>query len=128
MVYNYEGDGVVKVQGSAKQWRKVYYYQKYQRYSIAKSQPKYKGKDIVYRKSAAMKGKLDKVVIDQVILKNTEKTFFQNVTFYQDIMNTLYKEDELISLDEAKSLAITYLLSKRQQLVDIINQLNGDSD
>jgi hypothetical protein len=128
MVYNYEGDGTIKVEGSAKQWRKVYYYHKYQRYAIARSKTKFAGKDIAYRKSAAMKGKIEKVVIDQVIIKNTEKTFFQNVNMYQDIMNTLYKEDELISLDEAKSLALVYLTAKRQQLVDIINQIDGNSN
>lgn len=128
MVYTYEGDGTIKVQGSAKVWRKIYYYYEYQKYKIAKNQPKFKGNDAVYEKKAARKGILKKVIIDQIILNNNKKTYYKDATIYQDILNSLYMEEELITLEEAKAIALEYLLAKRQQLIDIIDQLDGNSD
>lgn len=128
MIYTYEGDGVVKTQGSAKVWRKVYYFYKYQKYTLAKAQPKYNKGQAVYELKGARKGQLKKVIIDQIMLNNQKKTFFQDTTMYQDILKSLYREDELITLDEAKAIVLEQLLAKREKLVNLIDQLDGNSN
>ena len=45
-----------------------------------------------------------KIVIDKVYLKNTTKTFYKNVNFYEDKLNSLYREDELLTLEEAQNI------------------------
>lgn len=107
MVYNYIGSGNLFVLGSAKQWKKIYYYHKYDRYSTGHL----KGKDIAYLKSAALKGKLEKIVIEKVYIKNTIKTFYKDVNFYEDRLNSLYREDELITLEEAQNIINVNMLA-----------------
>ena len=120
--YNYYGNGIVSVLGSAKQHIEYYYYHKYDRYSVAR----FREKDVVYVKSSALKGKLEKVVIKRTMIQNTQKTFYKNNNMYQDMMNSLYREDELIFLEDAKKLALHFWQLRRAQLVDIINQKNKD--
>lgn len=98
MIYKYEGGGEIKIFGSAKQWRKLYYYHKYDSFAVAH----YKKKDVAYVKSKSIMGILEKVVIEKVYIKNTTKTFYKNVNFYEDKFKSLYREDELITLEEAQ--------------------------
>jgi len=107
MLYNYYGGGKIVVLGSAKQWKKIYYYHKYDRYSMGR----FIGKDIAYLKSAALKGKLEKIVIEKVYIKNTIKTFYKDVNFYEDKLNSLYREDELITIEEAQQVINVSILT-----------------
>ena len=100
MIYKYQGGGEIKIFGSAKQWRKLYYYHKYDSFAVAH----YKKKDVAYVKSKSIMGILEKVVIEKVYIKNTTKTFYKNVNFYEDKFKSLYREDELITLEEAQEI------------------------
>jgi hypothetical protein len=100
MIYKYEGSGEIKILGSAKQWKKLYYYHKYDSFAVAH----YKNKDVAYVKSKSIMGILEKVVIEKVYIKNTTKTFYKNVNFYEDKLKSLYREDELITLQEAQEI------------------------
>ena len=120
--YKYYGNGIVSVLGSAKQHIEYYHYHKYDRYSVAR----FREKDVVYVKSSALKGKLEKVVIKKTIIQNTQKTSYKHNNIYQDMMNSLYREEELVLIEEAKKIALNYWQLKRAQLVDIINQENRD--
>jgi hypothetical protein len=88
------------VLGSAKQFRRLYIYHKYDRSSVVR----FKQKDIAYIKRKAELGILEKIVIERVYLKNTIKTFYKNVNFYEDKLKSLYREDEIITYAEAQDI------------------------
>jgi hypothetical protein len=100
MQYTYYGDGEIKVLGSAKQFRRLYIYHKYDRSSVVR----FKQNDIAYIKRKAELGILEKIVIERVYLKNTIKTFYKNVNFYEDKLKSLYREDEIITYAEAQDI------------------------
>ena len=61
MQYTYYGSGEIKVLGSAKQFRRLYIYHKYDRSSVVR----FKQKDIAYIKRKAELGILEKIVIER---------------------------------------------------------------
>lgn len=130
MRHTYYGGGKVVVLGSAKQFRRLYFYHKYDRYSTGR----FRGKDIAYLKSAALKGKLEKIVIEKVYLKNTTKTLHKNVNFYEDKLNTLYREDELLTLKEAENIIaqstteFNFMPKTQKSTQPIIKRFAGDVD
>lgn len=100
MSYTYDGSGEVKVVGSAKQHVSFYFYRKFERSSVKR----YGNKDVAYLKSEALKGNLKKIIIQKVYMKNTTKTFYKTVNFYEDALHSLYREDELLTLQEAQNI------------------------
>jgi hypothetical protein len=49
-----------------------------------------------------------------------------NSNIVEDRLNSLWEIVDLIDLSEAKSLALNYWTTRREQLVDVINKSNGD--
>ena len=110
MKYTYYAGGEIKVLGSAKQHAQFYFYRKYERSSVKR----FGNKDVAYLRSSAYKGKLEKIVVQKVYMKNTTKTFFKNVNFYEDITNSIYREDELLTLQEAQELIGLHMLDFKE--------------
>jgi AAA+ ATPase superfamily predicted ATPase len=96
MIYNYFSSGKIKVGGCAKTQRSIYVHYKWGENSI------------VYLKYKAQKGILEKIAIKRVILNSGPKTYNKIISIYQDTLNSLYNESDLITETEARSLAITY--------------------
>jgi hypothetical protein len=113
MNYTYDGGGEIKVLGSAKQHASLYFYRKFER----SSQKRFGNKEIAYLKSEALKGKLQRIVIQKVYMKNTTKTFYKTVNFYEDALHSLYREDELLTLQEAQEIIGLFMLEVKVQNV-----------
>jgi len=124
MKYTYYGGGEVKVLGSAKQHAKLYFYRKFERSSVKR----FGNKDIAYLKSEALKGKLQKIVIQKVYMKNTTKTFYKTVNFYEDALHSLYREDELITLQEAQDIIGLAFLEIKNQNINIDKKIITDKN
>ena len=67
-------------------------------------------------KSFAIKGSLVKFIIRRNLNDNV----------VEDTSGGIYNKEDLISVAEAKSIALAYWLEKRERLVDVINQSNQD--
>lgn len=59
--------------------------------------------DIAFIKARAQKGKLEKICIKRVFVKT-----YQDVPLYKDTFNAVYFEPELVSHEEAISLALIF--------------------
>lgn len=68
---------------------------------------------ILYIKHKAAKGVLERIAIKRVILNRGPKTGGQLVPIYQDTLNSLWNEEDLILESEANELVQTY-----RQMVD----------
>ena len=64
----------------------------------------FRSKDVAYLRSSAVKGELVKIVIERVYLRNTTQSFYKDCNFYEDKLKSLYREDELLTLEEAQNI------------------------
>lgn len=63
---------------------------------------------ILFAKHKALKGIMEKVAIKRVILNASAKTGYSVVPIYQDTLNSLWNEKDLLTEPDAKALAIQY--------------------
>jgi hypothetical protein len=96
MSYSYVGGGVMSAFGCAEASRSIYIAYKWGEGSI------------LFERAKAERGIYALVAIKRVIINNGVKTYGQPVALYQDTLNTLWNEDELVTQDEAMSLANEY--------------------
>lgn len=73
---------------------------------------------VLYIKHKAVKGILERVAIKRVILNSGPKTGNQIVPIYQDTLNSLWNEDELIIEADARSLSLTYWEARELQIAE----------
>jgi hypothetical protein len=96
MTYTYQGNGTITTHGHARTSKKIYISYKWGENSI------------LFVKSKALKGCLEKVCIKSAIINSNAKTFNQVAIIYKDTLNSLWNESDLIEEEEAKSLALAY--------------------
>lgn len=96
MIYHYLSSGTIKTGGCAKTGKKLYLTHKFSENSI------------VYLKFKAKKGVLERIAIKKVILRAGPKSYNTVVPLYQDTLNSLYNEEDLISELEARTIAVEY--------------------
>lgn len=101
---NYVGSGGARTGGCAITHRMVYINYRWGENSV------------VYAKHKALKGILEKVAIKRVILNQGPKTFNQVVPIYQDTLNSLWNENDLIIESDARELALSYWERREQQI------------
>lgn len=94
--YTYEGDGIVTTHGYAIVKKKSYINYKWGENSI------------LFVKSKAIKGCLEKVCIKKVIINYGPNTYNKVIPLYQDTLNSLWNENDLIEELDAKNLALEY--------------------
>lgn len=63
---------------------------------------------VLYVLAKAQKGILEQVAIKRVILNSGRKTFNQVIPIYQDTLNSLWNENDLILEADARTLAAAY--------------------
>lgn len=93
---SFTGSGTIAISGCTRY--KMYLYSIY----------KYKPGDILWYKPKAMAGKLEKIVIKKVKIVNNTQTFGQVKFIYEDTLNALYNEWDLINEYDALQLAKSY--------------------
>jgi len=105
MKLSYFGGGLVNTGGFANTKEREIVRYKFERNSYA------------YIRRKAEIGQLERIFIDKVILKSTVKTFHKHVPMYIDNLNTMYDENELVTLEEAQDLidANIYFAPIREQ-------------
>ena len=101
----YVGGGEVKTGGCALTSRVVYISYKWGENSI------------LYVRHKAVKGILERVAIKRVILNSGPKTGNQIVPIYQDTLNSLWNEDDLLIEAHARDLALAYWELREAQIV-----------
>jgi hypothetical protein len=104
MTYHYISSGFAKTGGCAKTQKAIYVHYKWGENSI------------VYLKYKAQKGILERIAIKRVILNAGTKTYNKIVPIYQDTLNSLYNESELISEVDARNLALEYWEIRESQI------------
>lgn len=77
---------------------------------------------VVYLKHKALKGVLEQVAIKKVILVQNRKTFMKMVFLYQDTLNGIYNEDELLTQQDAIDLAVAYHETQKAEAIKAIKQ------
>lgn len=92
----YTGSGGSKTGGCATTFRTVYIAYKWGENSI------------LYVRHKAAKGILERVAIKRVILNSSPKTYNQIVPIYQDTLNSLWNEDDLLIEAHARDLVLAY--------------------
>lgn len=75
--------------------------------------------DALYSAPKARRGVLEKIVIKQIVPIKASLVGGMFVVMYKDTFNGLWNEDELITLDDAKALAIAYYNFLLAQIQDI---------
>lgn len=100
---NYTGSGVTKTSGCAMTSSLVY------------TPYKWSVNSILYIKHKANKGILERVAIKRVILNSA---YNQIVPIYQDTLNSLWNEDDLLIEGQARDLAIAYLELRESQIAE----------
>lgn len=111
MTYSYAGDGVVLTGSYAPAYKKLYVRYKFEKQSIA------------YDKAAAIKGTLKKVFIQRVILKNVVKSWNKDVVIYVDNLQSMYNERDLVTLKEAKEIALEYWEARKASLEKLLKNI-----
>lgn len=106
-IFSYIGSGTVYTKGCAITKKITYINYKYGENSI------------VYLKYKAEKGIIERIAIKRVLLNSGPKTYNQIIPIYQDTLNSLYNEDELILEADAKALALAYW-TKRQENINAL--------
>jgi hypothetical protein len=104
MNYSYVGSGTVKTGGCAIVEKYAYIEYKWGENST------------LYVKEKAEKGILERVVIKRVILNSNAKTFLKVIPIYQDTLNSLYNENDLIVECDARNLATAYWEARQAAL------------
>lgn len=100
MIFEYTGSGTIIVEGCTCPKKEIYLYYKWPENSIA------------YLKYKAEKGIMERVAIKKVIINKNYATKLAEVVLYQDTMNSLYNENDLITEEEAKYLAQVFWLTQ----------------
>jgi hypothetical protein len=77
---------------------------------------KWSENSILYARHKAVKGILERVAIKRVILNSGPKTGNQIVPIYQDTLNSLWNESDLIIEEEARDLALAYREAREAQI------------
>lgn len=104
MNYSYVGSGTIKTGGCA-------IVEKY-----AFVEYKWGEGSVLYVKSKAEKGVIERVVIKRVILNSNAKTFLKIIPIYQDTLNSLWNENDLIIECDATTLATSYWEARQAAL------------
>lgn len=107
ITFSYVGSGTVYTKGCAVT-KKITYIQY-----------KYGENSIVYVKYKAEKGIIERIAIKRVLLNSGPKTFNKIIPIYEDTLNSLYNEDDLILEEDAKALALAYW-TKRQESINAL--------
>jgi hypothetical protein len=100
----YVGSGIARFGGCAKTTKTVYIGYKWGENSI------------LYVKYKAQKGILETVAIKRVLLNGGKKTFNKIIPIYQDTLNSLWNENDLILAEEARSLALDYWQKRQEEI------------
>jgi len=101
MIFYYNCSGTIKVSGCSKMERRIYVFYKWGERSV------------VYIKPKAIKGILEKIAVKKVILNNKNNEY---IPIYQDSLNSLYNEYELISELEARNYVQDYINKQKDIL------------
>jgi hypothetical protein len=104
MTLYYTGSGGATTGGCALTFRYVYIEYKWGENSV------------LYIKHKAVKGILERIAIKRVMLNSGPKTGNQIVPIYQDTLNSLWNEDDLIIESEARDLALAYWEAREAQI------------
>jgi hypothetical protein len=103
MTFAYQGGGTIKLDGCVCPTKQIYLYYKWSENSFA------------YLKYKAQKGVMERIAIKRVIINKNARTAYADVVLYQDTLNSLYNESDLITEDEAKYLAQIYWLTQLEE-------------
>lgn len=103
MSFEYTGEGTIRISGCVCPTKQVYVLYKWQVNSY------------VYLKYKALQGIMERVAIKKVIINQSPKTAFAEVVLYQDTLNSLYNENDLITEEEALYYAQLYWLTQLEQ-------------
>jgi hypothetical protein len=68
-------------------------------------------------KSHAQKGEILKILVKRIL----------NDNIIEDKLGSLYQNNDLITVQEGKSIALAYWQNRREDIVDIINKSNADN-
>jgi hypothetical protein len=120
MSYNYTASGTIRIGGCSDTFLQQYISI---RYSIG---------SVLYLRQKALKGKLEKIAIRDVILPTSLNIWGSNLCnncnitpIYKDTYNSLYNESDLISYDEAIELATNYLIWYSAEVENQVIQCKG---
>lgn len=106
MSFTYDGDGAVAVGGCANFDKYVYVEYKWALNSL------------LFSKAKARRGIMELIAIKRVFFNNGTKTQRQSVKIYQDTHNGLWNENDLLTEEEARTLAIAYWEKRKQQIIN----------
>lgn len=112
MTLYYTGNGNVNIGGCARVERRIYVFYKWGERSI------------VYVKPKAVKGILEKIAVKKVILNNISG---QYIPVYQDTLNSLYNEEELITEYEARVLVQEFIDRQKYLLAKAARECVGNT-
>ena len=104
MTYEYIGSGSVKIKGCADTSRHVFITYQWSENSI------------LFVKKKSMKGILEKIAIKRVILN--VKNGSSVIPIYQDTLNSLWNENELVIEQDARDFAIAYWEQQRDNIIE----------
>lgn len=112
MTYYYFGSGSIETLGCAKVQKNIYVLYKWGERSV------------VYVKPKAVRGILEKIAVKKVFLNYK---LGQYTPIYQDTLNSLYNEEELISELEARTLAQDYIDREQQRVAANIRNCGANT-
>lgn len=112
MTYKYYGSGIIQTFGCARIEKDIYVLYKWGERSV------------VFLKPKALKGVLEKVAVKKVYLNFKLGRY---TPIYQDTLNSLYNEEELISEVEARSLAQEYIDREEERISDNIRKCGSNT-
>ncbi|MEI7485875.1 MAG: hypothetical protein WCJ72_00470 [Chryseobacterium sp.] len=112
MIFYYDCGGKLNISGCSRMERRIYVFYKWGERSV------------VYIKPKAIRGILEKIAIRKVILNN--KNDFYN-PIYQDSLNSLYNESELISELEAINYVQDYIEKRKKMFGESISDCSANS-
>lgn len=84
-------------------------------------------RSVVYVKPKAIQGIFEKVAIKKVFMNNFKGNLNPYAPIYQDTLNSLYNEDELISEFEAISLVQDYIDKRKVLIADYKNKCTANT-
>jgi hypothetical protein len=102
MSLEYTGEGTIKISGCVCPIKNIYILTQWAINSYA------------FLKYKAQRGIMEKISIKKVIVTN-KKIGSVQIVLYQDTLNSLYNESDLITEEEAKYLAQVYWLTQLEQ-------------
>jgi hypothetical protein len=112
MIFYYDCSGTVNISGCSRMEKNIYIFYKWGERSV------------VYIKPKAIKGILEKIAVKKVILNNKNNKY---IPIYQDSLNSLYNESELISELEARNYAQDYIDKQKDMFGKSITNCIGNS-